>query len=465
MPAEISGSTLNNKATVIGGMDQVSEAITSYSNTEFARNLLRSLFNLAILEAQPASFMRHYLPKRPSGKLIVVGAGKAAASMAAAFEREWMDAHPQVPFTGVVVTRYGYSVPTSVIRVIEAAHPVPDAASLMGGQAILEAVSDAGPEDTIVALVSGGGSALVCAPVEGVTLADKQALNKALLRSGASIQVMNCIRKHVSRIKGGRLARAAMPAKLVTLMMSDIPGDDVSSIASGPTVSDETTLAMAREFITKYHMELPAPIVAALHDPANETPKDTDLCFRRTENHLVMTPGLVLEKVAMEARAAGFEVLYLGDAIEGEASEVGREHADIAIRARREGRKLCILSGGETTVTLKGNERGGWGKGGRNTEYLLALALHLRGEPDIFALAGDTDGVDGSEDNAGAIITPDTIARAAEIGVDLDRHLAHHDSWSAFHALGDLVITGPTMTNVNDFRAILVLPAKYTGQI
>ena len=433
------------------------ERLTGNTAGEFARTFLRDLFDEAIDFAKPSSFMGEFVkthfPETPKGKIIVVGAGKAGASMAAAFEiamseRGWSD-----KISGVIVTRYGYEVPTSKIKVLKANHPVPDEASVAAGETILAELKKVGPDDLVVSLVSGGGSALLCAPASGVSLADKQQLNKVLLNSGAPIHAMNCIRKHVSKIKGGRLARAAMPARVVSLLMSDIPGDDVSSIASGPTVSDETTLKMARDFVVQYKMNLPASIMDALNDPRNETPKESDRCFKNAQNYLVMTPGMVLEKVMGTIKEAGFEVLYLGDDLEGEAAELGKVHAELAIEAAKANRKLCILSGGETTVTMKGK-----GKGGRNTEYLLSVALHLNGEAGVYALAGDTDGVDGSEDNAGAIIDPSTLSRAKAAGVDLKAYLDTNDSYTAFEALNDLVVTGPTMTNVNDFRAIIVLP-------
>lgn len=431
-------------------MPEIPSASGAATANAFARTLLLRMFEAAIACAQPGNFIRKYLPERPRGRLIVIGAGKAAGSMAAAVEQAW-----DGPLGGVVVTRYGYKVPTKRIAVLEAMHPVPDRNSVEASEAILGAISGLSPEDLVLALISGGGSALLCAPAEGVSLADKQALNKILLASGAPIQAMNCIRKHVSRVKGGRIARTAAPARLVSLLMSDIPGDDISAIASGPTVADPTTLEMARDFVARFRMDLPPSLIRALQDPANETPKPGDACFERCENHLVMKPGLALEAAAQTARQAGFEVLLLGDALEGEAAELGRDHAEIAIKTAREGRCLCILSGGETTVTLRHK-----GKGGRNTEYLLSLALHLKGEPGVFALAGDTDGVDGSEDNAGASIAPDTWSRAEALGVDLAAHLEKNDAYTAFSKLGDLVVTGPTMTNVNDFRAILILPDR-----
>ena len=418
--------------------------------------LLRSMFDRAIAAAQPAGFMgeaiRRLLPEPPRGRTVVIGAGKAAGSMAAAFEAAY--AHD---LSGLVVTRYGYKVPTRRIVVMEAAHPVPDEASVAATRRILAALEGLTAEDLVVALISGGGSALLCAPAPGLTLADKQALNRALLKSGAPIEAMNCIRKHVSAVKGGRLAQAAMPARLVSLFMSDIPGDDIAAIASGPTVADETTLQTARDFMMRYRIALPAPLLTAMEDPANETPKPGEPCFRRAENHLVMTPGMAIEAAMPLAREAGYDVLYLGADIEGEASEVAAEHAALALKAAADGRRLCILSGGETTVTIKaraGHEKPG--KGGRNTEYLLALALALEGAPGIDALAGDTDGVDGSEDNAGAVIGPDVPARAEALKLDLAAHLARNDAYCAFARLGCLVETGPTMTNVNDFRAILV---------
>ncbi len=423
------------------------------SQNHYARRILNALFIEAISHAQPLSFIEKHLPEHPKGRVVVVGAGKAAASMAAAFEQAAENAGWQTPPTGVVVTRYGYNVPTKHIKVIEAAHPVPDEASFGAGVAIHHALENLTADDLVVALISGGGSALLCAPAHGVSLADKQALNAALLKSGAPIHAMNCIRKHVSSVKGGRLARAAMPAKLLSLLMSDIPGDDVSAIASGPTVADESTLEMARNFVAQYKMDLPSSIINALNNADNETPKQGDICFTHAQNLLVMTPGMVLKQVIETIKATDFEVLYLGDSLEGEAAELGLAHAKIAIEASRNKRKLLILSGGETTVTLKGK-----GRGGRNTEYLLSLALHLQGEVGVYALAGDTDGVDGSEDNAGAIIAPDTLVRAQDMGLSLEDYLVTNDSYTVFEKLNDLVVTGPTMTNVNDFRAILILP-------
>ena len=419
------------------------------------RQQLLSIFDAAVVQAQPANFISRHLPAAPAGRLVVVGAGKAAGSMVAAFENAW-EAERGTAIAGVVVTRYGYKVPTRHIKVLEASHPVPDRASFEATQELFAALDGLTGDDLVVALISGGGSSLLCAPAPGVTLEDKQALNKALLKSGAPIQVMNCIRKHVSAIKGGRLARAAQPARLVSLLMSDIPGDEMAAIASGPTLPDDTTLADARDHVARHAIDLPASMIAALTDPVNETPKSGDACFARAEARLVMTPGIALAKAADEARRFGYEVMFLGDDLEGEAADLGAEHARIALAHAGQGRKLCILSGGETTVTAK-DKTTRFGRGGRNTEYLLSLAMHLNGAAHIYALAGDTDGVDGSEDNAGAIIGPDTMARARIGDVDLEAYLAGHDSYSAFEKLGDLVVTGPTMTNVNDLRAILVL--------
>jgi glycerate 2-kinase len=419
----------------------------------YAKRFLRGIFDKAIAHAQPANFMqaavKAYLPPNPKGRVIVVGAGKAAASMAAALEQYY-----DVPLTGVVVTRYGYGVPTTKIKVLEANHPVPDEASFAAGTEILAAVENLTKDDLVIALISGGGSALLCVPADGVTLADKQDLNNALLASGTPIQAMNCIRKHVSKIKGGKLAYAANPAQVISLLMSDIPGDDMEAIASGPTTSDYTTLKMARNYIKNYNIQLPASIVATLKEVKNETRFKCE----NTSNILVMTPKMVLEQVIRTIRHSGLECQYLGDALKGEASNLGRIHAELAIKASQKGKNICILSGGETTVTLNNKDSAeNKGKGGRNTEYLLSLALHLKGAANIYALAGDTDGVDGSEDNAGAFITPDTLSRAKTLNLNLEDYLENNDSYSAFQALDDLVMTGPTMTNVNDFRAILVL--------
>ena len=414
------------------------------------RTLLRALFDAAIGAAAPALCLPAHLPPPPKGRTIVVGAGKAAAAMAAAVEAHWRG-----PLEGLVVTRYGHGAPTRRIKVVEASHPVPDAAGPAAARAILDSVRGLGPDDLVLALISGGGSALLALPDGSITLADKQAINRALLRSGAHIGEMNCVRKHLSAIKGGRLAAAAAPARIVSLIISDVPGDDLSIIASGPTVADHTTQADALAVLKKYSIQVSPAVMAQLHDPSRETPKPGDPRLANVANILIATPQMSLEAAAKIARQAGFAPLILGNAIEGEARECAIVHAGIALQAAGYGQPIappCVLiSGGETTVTVRGK-----GRGGRNAEFLLALAIALGGRAGISALAGDTDGIDGSEDNSGAIITPDSLARAAAAGVDVAAHLANNDAYSVFSALGDLVVTGPTRTNVNDFRAILV---------
>ncbi|HVY06784.1 MAG TPA: glycerate kinase [Burkholderiales bacterium] len=414
------------------------------------RDLLRSMFEAAIAAAQPDKTLPAYLPKPPKGRTLVIGCGKAAASMAKAVEDHWPG-----PLSGMVVTRYGYNVPTRRIEVIEASHPVPDEAGRRGAERMLGMVRALSADDLVLFLVSGGGSALLSLPAPGLTLADKQAINKALLKSGANITEMNCVRKHLSAIKGGRLAAACSPARVVTLAISDIPGDDPAVIASGPTVADPTTFADALAILQKYGIAEPKAVVDHLRAAKEETPKPGDPRLAKTELHMVATPQMSLEAAAEIARKSGVTPLILGDAIEGEAREVAIVHAGIARQVKRHGQpagKPCVLlSGGETTVTVRGK-----GRGGRNAEFLLALAVAFGGEPDIHALAGDTDGVDGTQDNAGAILTPDAIARAAARNVDAKKMLADNDGYSFFSAIGDLVVTGPTMTNVNDFRAILV---------
>jgi hydroxypyruvate reductase len=360
-----------------------------------------------------------------------------------------------VPLEGTVVTRYGHGVPTRRIEVIEASHPVPDENSERGARRLLERVRGLGPDDLVLALMSGGASALLALPAEGLALEDKQAMNRALLKSGANIGEMNCVRKHLSAIKGGRLAAAAAPAQVVTLMISDVPGDDPSVIASGPTVPDPTTRQDALAVLAKYRIEPPDAVRRHLESPLSETPKPGDPAFDRVENILVATPQMALEAAARVAEGAGFRPLILGNAIEGEARDVALVHAGIARQCTEHGQPAeppcALISGGETTVTVRGE-----GRGGRNAEFLLALGLALGGRPGVSAIAGDTDGIDGSEDNAGAVLEPDSLARAAAKGVDAKAHLARNDAYSFFAGLGDLVVTGPTLTNVNDFRAILV---------
>ncbi|WP_297477113.1 glycerate kinase [Ferrovum sp.] len=414
------------------------------------RVFLRSLFESAVTAADPHRVLPSFLPAVPRGRTVVVGAGKAAGAMAQALEQHWTGA-----LEGVVVTRYGHKVPTRFIEVLEAAHPVPDEAGQRASQRILEAVQGLTADDLVICLISGGGSALLAAPAPGLTLADKQTMNRSLLRSGATITEMNCVRKHLSSLKGGRLALACYPAQVVTLLISDVPGDDPTVIASGPTVADPTTFAEACAIVEKYGLQDQARAYAHLCAAREETPKPGDLRLMRTSTHLIATPQHSLEAAAAVARAAGVTPVILGDSIEGEAREVAKVMAGIAHQVRRHGqpaaRPCVLLSGGETTVTVQGK-----GRGGRNVEFLLALTLALRGEPGVFALAGDTDGIDGTEDNAGAVVLPDTWARAEHLGLKVADHLADNDGYGFFSALGDLVITGPTLTNVNDFRALLI---------
>ena len=421
------------------------------------RALLRQLFEVAIAAADPARCLPPHLPtpaELGTGRLVVVGAGKAAAAMARAVEDHWAGAPEQL--SGLVVTRYGHGVPCRRIEVVEAAHPVPDAAGEGAARRILDRVRGLGPQDVVLALISGGGSALLAAPAEGIDLAGKRALTHALLRSGATIGEMNCLRKHLSAIKGGRLALAAWPARVLTLAISDVPGDDPAVIASGPTVADPTTCGEALAIAERYRLDLPTAWRQRLADGSLETPKPGDPRLANCEFRLIASPRQMLEAAAAAARRAGITPLILGDAIEGEALEVAKVMAAMARSAAAHGNPApppCVLlSGGETTVTL-GDTRG---RGGRNSEFLLALALALAGAPGIHALAADTDGVDGSEDNAGAFVTPDTLARARAKGLNASGMLAAHDAWGFFHGLDDLLLTGPTRTNVNDFRALLV---------
>jgi hydroxypyruvate reductase len=416
-----------------------------------ARSALRTLFEAAIAAADPRKVLAGHLPPKPTGRCIVVGCGKSAAVMAAALEDAW----PDVALEGTVVTRYGHNVPTRRIEVIESSHPVPDENSERGAHRLLERVRSLGSDDLVLALISGGGSALCAAPAPGLTLADKQAVNRALLASGANISEMNCVRKHLSAIKGGRLAGAARPARVITLAISDVPGDDPAVIASGPTVPDPTTFAEARAIVARYGIDVPPHVAARLNQEQDETPKPKDL--PDAEFRLIATPMMALAKMAETARSLGLAPLVLGDALEGESREMGTVMAGIARSIRQHGQPLptpaVILSGGETTVTL-GKEKAG--HGGRNTEFLLALAIAIGGAPDIWAIAGDTDGLDGMDDIAGAIVTPDTLARARARDLDARAMLAGHDSHTFFDTIGDAIRTGPTLTNVNDVRAILI---------
>ena len=413
------------------------------------RDVLRDLFDAAVTRSLPATCVPSHLPPKPPGRIVVVGAGKAAAAMAKAVEDAWGDVQ------GLAVTRYGHNVPCQSIEVVEASHPVPDQAGLDAARRILDSVGNLGPDDLVLALISGGGSALLSLPAPGLTLADKQLVNKSLLVSGATIAEMNCVRKHLSTIKGGRLAQAAYPAQVVTLAISDVPGDDPSVIASGPTVADPTTRQDALAIMAKYGITASPAVLAHLNSDVCETPKPGDACFARTEYRMIVTPQAALEAAAVVAQQNGYTPMILGNAMEGEARDVALVHAAIARQVAGFGQPgaapLVLLSGGETTVTVRGS-----GRGGRNAEFLLALAVALDGAPHIHAIAGDTDGIDGTENNAGAIIDPTTLARAAQIGLNAKAYLSNNDGYSFFAGLNDLVITGPSLTNVNDFRAVLV---------
>ncbi|MBB2906739.1 hydroxypyruvate reductase [Rhizobium sp. RAS22] len=422
--------------------------MTGWNDTS-ARDALNRIFMTAVTSADPSKVLQQHLPSPPRGRCVVVGAGKASAAMAAALEAAW----PSVDLSGVVVTRYGHAVPTGRIEIIEASHPVPDDRSAEAAKRILAAVEGLTADDMVIALISGGGSALMVSPAEGMTLADKMAVNRALLASGATISEMNAVRKHLSRIKGGRLALAAKPARVVSLLISDVPGDDPSEIASGPTVADPSDIETVREIVSRYALDLPENVSKVL-EKGEETPKAGDIA---EDIRLIAAPSLALQAAADEAVKLGLTPLILGDSLEGESRDVGAVMAGIAISARRKGLPLkgpaVLLSGGETTVTIG---KGPAGKGGRNTEFLLSLALTLKGADGIWAIAGDSDGIDGVEDAAGAVVTPDTLARMRAAGVDPRQSLVSHDSYTAFRAAGDLVVTGPTLTNVNDIRAILI---------
>lgn len=414
------------------------------------QTLLRDMFDAAVASAQPDICVPPHLPDPPDGKTIVIGAGKASAAMAKAVERNWPG-----EVSGLVVTQYGYGVECAAIEIVEASHPVPDSAGQGAADRILSLAHRAGRNDLVLCLISGGGSALMPLPAEGLSLADKQAVNKALLRSGANIGEMNCVRKHLSAIKGGRLAAAAAPARVLTLMISDVPGDDPATIASGPTVPDPTRFADAQAIMAKYGIVEPAAALIYLNTAADETPKPGDPRLATAETRMVAAPQMALQAAATVAESAGVTPIILGDAIEGEAREVAKVFAGIAQQVARHGHPAAapavLLSGGETTVTVKGQ-----GRGGRNAEFLLALAVALDGHPDIYALAADTDGIDGSEDNAGALLTPETLSRALAAGVDAKARLLDNDGYGFFEAVDGLIKSGPTFTNVNDFRAIFV---------
>ena len=420
---------------------------------------LRSLFDAALAAADPYRAVAEHMPETMPGRTVVIGAGKASAAMARAFETAWRG-----PLEGLVVTRRGHAVACDKIEIVEASHPVPDAAGQAAARRILDLASGLGANDQLVCLISGGGSALLALPAPGISLADKQAVTRALLRSGATIGEINAVRKHLSAIKGGRLAAAAAPARVLTLAISDVPGDDPAVIASGPTVADPTTFADARAVLAKYQIAEPTAVIAHLNAAASETPKPGDPAFARARFELVASPRQALAAAADAAAARHVTPIVLSDRIEGEAGEVASVHAALALQIHAGEFRVgdtaimppaVLLSGGETTVTVRGD-----GRGGRNGEFLLALAVRLDGAPGgaggIAAIACDTDGIDGTEDNAGAIMYPDSVARAAAVGLPAKAALARNDGYGFFAALGDLVVTGPTLTNVNDFRAILV---------
>ena len=429
------------------------------------REFLEHLYQTAVRRALPLHNIGRYLPAPPQGRTLVLGAGKAAGAMAQAVEALWP---ADAPLSGLVVTRYGHIPPRPAglaqrIEVLEAAHPVPDAAGLAAAQRVLARAQGLSRDDLVLCLISGGGSALLTLPAEGLSLADKQRINQVLLLSGANIAEMNCLRKHLSRIKGGRLGAACMPARVVTLAISDVPGDDPSVIASGPTVPDASTCEEALEIVQRYQLALPAALLQALVSGALETPKPGDAAFAGHAVHLIATPQQALEAAADAARGAGIEAHILSDAMEGESRDVGTVHAALAryVAARGEpfARPCVLLSGGETTVTIRQGAaaQARPGRGGRAGEFCMGLALALQGCPGVHALAADTDGIDGVQDNAGAFVTPDTLGRARAMGLSLDAHLDRNDAYGYFSALGDLLVTGPTHTNVNDFRALLIL--------
>ena len=423
---------------------------TGMSVSILPRQLLTLMFEAAISAAQPERCIPQNLPERPPGRLVVIGAGKASAAMARAVETHWQGA-----LSGLVVTRYGYRVPCQTIEVLEAGHPVPDAAGLAAAQRILACVSGLSEEDTVLCLISGGGSALLTLPLDGITLEDKQAINRELLRSGATISEMNCVRRHLSKIKGGRLAAACAPARVFTLLISDVPGDNPCDIASGPTVGDPTRCEDALEILRRYHIPIPENVRNVLAQGLGESIKPTDPRLGRVETRLIATPRMALDAAAKVAAAAGVPTYLLSDRIEGEAREVGKVLAALAREVAQHThpfRTPCVLlSGGETTVTVQGS-----GQGGRNVEFLLSLGIALNGEPGVFALAGDTDGVDGQAEIAGALLGPDSLRRAWQKGMRPQAFLENNDGYSFFGALGDAVVTGPTLTNVNDFRAIYI---------
>ena len=428
------------------------------------RAFLQYLYRAAVQRALPLHNTAASLPPPPRGRTVVIGAGKAGGSMAQAVEALWP---ADAPLEGLVVTRYGHIPPRPTglrqrIEVVEAAHPVPDVAGLAAAQRILALTQGLTPDDLVLCLISGGGSALLTLPAEGLSLEDKQSINKALLGSGANIGEMNCVRKHLSRIKGGRLAAACAPARVVTLTISDVPGDDPSVIASGPTVPDSTSCADALAILKRYNIAVPAALQTQLESGALETPKPGAPAFDGHKVHMIATPQQSLEAAAAAARAVGLTAYILSDEMEGESREVGKVHAAlaraVALKGQPFSRPCVILSGGETTVTVRPRQPGdAKGRGGRAGEFCLGLALALQGQAGVYALAADTDGIDGMEDNAGAFVAPDTLARALARGMKIGRFLDRNDAYGYFEPLGDLLVTGPTHTNVNDFRALLIL--------
>ncbi|SHF27558.1 glycerate 2-kinase [Modicisalibacter ilicicola DSM 19980] len=428
-------------------------ANVSFADREVARDWLTRLAYSAIAAVHPANLLPDRLPEPPMGRTVVVGAGKAAAAMAKALEDAWRMKAPEADLSGVVVTRYGHGEACQRIEVLEASHPMPDELGEQAARRMLEAVSALGEDDLVISLISGGGSALMTLPAPGLTLAQKQALSKELLRCGAPIREINTVRRHLSAIKGGRLAAAAHPARVVTYLISDVPGDEPSLIASGPTLPDDSTPADALAILESRGIETPEAVRRHLQSD-DSAPHRDDAEFAGDEATVLARAVDALEAARREAEDAGLEVRLLGDDLEGEARELGRDHAELALTARRDCRRpLLILSGGETSVTVRGD-----GRGGRNVEYLLGAFETLQGADGVYALAIDTDGIDGSEDNAGALIGPDTWERAQEARLVAADYLARNDAYGFFDVLDELIVTGPTRTNVNDFRAILVLP-------
>jgi hydroxypyruvate reductase len=439
-----------------------------------ARSTLMALYGAAYSTAHPSTCLPPYLPSvPPGGRIIIIGGGKGSAAMAVATEEHYIATGEADKISGLISTRHGFGLPTKIIQILEAGHPVPDANSIAGAQKAIELAKSAGPSDLVLCLLSGGASAIWAAPVNGVSLEDKQLTTKLLLRSGLAISEMNCVRKHLSQIKGGKLAAAAHPAKLLTLSISDVPGDHPDEIGSGPTVADRSTLAQAREIVNRAgeilksmpgydkrpenERAFPASVIAALNDERNETLKAGDPKLSTSDYKIVAAPKASLEAAAKIARTKGYRVDIMGDSLEGEAREVARFHAAMALDAKRRGEKVAIMSGGELTVTVRGN-----GSGGPNQEYCLGLAMALNGAPGISGLAGDTDGIDGGGGNAGdpagALVFPDTLARATAKNLNAANFLENNDSSGFFGAIGDLILCGPTQTNVNDFRVILVDP-------